>query len=66
MVMSNSTKAPRIGIYVCHCGGNISDVVDCGAVAKAATDFDHVTVTREHSFMCSDAAQNMKIGRAHV
>ncbi|MBN1773650.1 MAG: CoB--CoM heterodisulfide reductase iron-sulfur subunit A family protein [Deltaproteobacteria bacterium] len=59
--MGASDAAPRIGIYVCHCGGNISDVVDCAAVVQAAADFPHVAVAREHSFMCSDAAQTVII-----
>jgi hypothetical protein len=24
---------PKVGVYICHCGGNISDVVDVKAVA---------------------------------
>jgi heterodisulfide reductase subunit A-like polyferredoxin len=31
----NPSEEPRIGVYVCHCGGNISGVVQCELVAKA-------------------------------
>lgn len=59
--MDSSTTTPRIGVYTCHCGGNISDVVDCAAIATAAAGFENVEISREHSFMCSDAAQTMII-----
>ena len=28
----------RIGVYICYCGGNISDAVDCDQVAAALRD----------------------------
>ncbi|MBN2494913.1 MAG: CoB--CoM heterodisulfide reductase iron-sulfur subunit A family protein [Deltaproteobacteria bacterium] len=62
--MTDSKASPRdlrIGVYICHCGGNISDVVDCPKVVEAAAGFDDVVVSREHSFMCSDPAQEMII-----
>lgn len=31
---SGKEVEPRIGVYVCHCGGNISDYVDVATVAK--------------------------------
>ncbi len=30
---SSVPEKPKVGVYVCHCGGNISDVVDVKAVA---------------------------------
>lgn len=50
---------PRIGVYVCHCGGNISDVVDVEQVAQAAAKLPNVVVVRRNMFMCSDPGQNM-------
>lgn len=47
----------RIGVYVCHCGGNISDYVDVGQVAAAVAQEPGVAVSRTHMFTCSDAAQ---------
>jgi heterodisulfide reductase subunit A len=47
----------RIGVYVCHCGGNISDYVDVGAVIDAIKDEPDVVVAREAMFTCSDATQ---------
>ncbi|MEN8149587.1 MAG: CoB--CoM heterodisulfide reductase iron-sulfur subunit A family protein [Planctomycetota bacterium] len=51
--------APRIGVYVCHCGGNISDVVDVEAVVRHAEGLDGVVVARDYPFMCSDPGQNL-------
>jgi heterodisulfide reductase subunit A len=50
---------PRIGVYICHCGGNISDVVDVEQVAKRAAALPGVVVARTNTFMCSDPGQNL-------
>lgn len=47
----------RIGVYVCHCGGNISDYVDVGAVIEAVKDDPDVVVARDAMFTCSDLSQ---------
>lgn len=47
----------RIGVYVCYCGGNISDVVDCEQVAAALRTLPNVVVARTDMSMCSDAGQ---------
>jgi heterodisulfide reductase subunit A len=47
----------RIGVYVCHCGGNISDVVDVDRVADTLAREDGVAVARHITFMCSDEGQ---------
>jgi heterodisulfide reductase subunit A2 len=47
----------RIGVYVCYCGGNISDVVDCEKVADALRELPDVVVSRTDMSMCSDAGQ---------
>ena len=52
-------EEPRIGVYVCNCGGNIGDTVGCQLVAKAMSKLDGVVAAREHMFMCSDPGQNM-------
>ena len=48
---------PRIGVYVCHCGGNISDVVDVDRVADEIGRLPGVDVARHIMFMCSDEGQ---------
>jgi heterodisulfide reductase subunit A len=47
----------RIGVYVCHCGGNISDHVDIDQVVAAAQGEAGVVVARQMMFACSDAGQ---------
>ena len=47
----------RIGVYVCHCGGNISDYVDVDQVVAAAELEPGVVVARQMMFACSDAGQ---------
>ena len=56
-------KAPqeelRIGVYICHCGGNISEVVDVEKVAKEAGVPGDVVVSRDYGHMCSDVGQKL-------
>jgi heterodisulfide reductase subunit A len=52
-------KEPRVGVYVCHCGGNISGAVQCELVAKALKGLPNVTITRTDESMCSDAGQSL-------
>ncbi|MGZ6268241.1 MAG: CoB--CoM heterodisulfide reductase iron-sulfur subunit A family protein, partial [Candidatus Limnocylindrales bacterium] len=47
----------RIGVYVCHCGGNISDHVDIDQVVAAAGAEPGVVVARQMMFACSDSGQ---------
>jgi heterodisulfide reductase subunit A2 len=56
-------EAPeRIGVYVCHCGTNISDTVDVSAVTAWAGEnlADRgVVVARDYKFMCSSLGQEL-------
>ena len=56
---SNEPDDPRIGVYICHCGGNISDVVDVEKVTEEVTKIPAVKVARTNTFMCSDPGQDM-------
>jgi heterodisulfide reductase subunit A len=47
----------RIGVFVCHCGGNISDVVDVARVAKEVSRIPGVVLSITHHFLCSDPGQ---------
>ena len=51
--------AAKTGIYVCHCGGNISDVIDIAAVVAEAGRLPGVTIARDYPFMCSDPGQGL-------
>ncbi|HEY3334085.1 MAG TPA: 4Fe-4S binding protein [Candidatus Limnocylindrales bacterium] len=65
--MSDTTLTPvgkagedgqrRIGVYVCHCGGNISDYVDVEQVVDGIKDNGDVVVSRTTMFACSEASQ---------
>ncbi|MBA3021044.1 CoB--CoM heterodisulfide reductase iron-sulfur subunit A family protein [Propionicimonas sp.] len=48
----------RIGVYICHCGGNISDYVDVEAVREALADEPGVVVSTTELFACSDGTQH--------
>jgi heterodisulfide reductase subunit A len=50
---------PKVGVYICHCGGNISDHVDVEKVAEAVKDIPGVEVSHTNMFMCSDPGQEM-------
>jgi heterodisulfide reductase subunit A len=47
----------RIGVYTCHCGGNISHVVDCELVADLLGKLPNVVISRTDPSFCSDAGQ---------
>ena len=49
----------RIGVYVCYCGGNISQVIECERVAKAMSGLPNVVAARTDMSLCSDAGQSM-------
>ena len=48
----------RIGVYICHCGGNISDYVDVEAVRDALKDEPDVVISDDPMFACSDGTQH--------
>jgi heterodisulfide reductase subunit A2 len=47
----------RIGVFVCHCGENISRTVDVERVAQAALKIPGVAYATEYKYMCSDPGQ---------
>ncbi|BBO76836.1 hypothetical protein DSCW_42530 [Desulfosarcina widdelii] len=49
----------KVGIYICYCGGNISDHVDVEAVRDQVENLPNVTVARTNMFMCSDPGQDL-------
>jgi len=52
-------NAPKIGVYVCHCGINIAQTVDVKAVAEYAATLPNVVVSRDYMYMCSDPGQDL-------
>ena len=52
---------PKIGIFVCECGGNIGNVVDVKAVLEAVKNWEGVAVAKYNKYLCSKPAQEMII-----
>jgi heterodisulfide reductase subunit A len=52
----SSTK-PRIGVYVCHCGLNIAQTVDCKKVAEESARLEGVVVSKDIGYACSEPGQ---------
>ena len=52
-------EQPRIGVYICECGVNISATVDTNAVAEMAAQLPGVVVARVYKYMCSEPGQLM-------
>ncbi len=48
----------RIGVYICHCGGNISDYVDVNTVKESVKDDASVAIAKNIMFACADSSQN--------
>lgn len=50
-------EAPRIGVFVCHCGHNIGSVVDVEQVAQKAATMPGVRHAETSMYTCSDSSQ---------
>ncbi len=51
-------EAPRIGVFVCNCGGNIGGVVRVPEVAAFARTLPFVEYVEENMFTCSQDTQD--------
>ncbi len=47
----------RIGVYICHCGGNISDYVDVEELGKMFYKEENVVISKDVMFACADSNQ---------
>jgi heterodisulfide reductase subunit A2 len=56
---NDTSQEPRVGVYLCHCGQNISPKVDVAEVARFVRTLNHVVVARDYKFMCSDPGQEL-------
>jgi heterodisulfide reductase subunit A len=52
-------RNPKIGVYICHCGINISNTVDVAAVRDYVATLPGVAVARDYTYMCSDPGQGL-------
>ena len=48
---------PKVGVFICKCGGNISDVVNVNDVKLAVENCDNVSHADIDTFMCSAGGQ---------
>ncbi len=49
----------RMGVFVCWCGANIAENVDCDEVARYAGKLPSVIIARSYKYMCSDPGQKL-------
>ena len=49
----------RIGVFICHCGENISRTVDVERVAEEVGRMPGVSFSTDYKYMCSDPGQNL-------
>ncbi|HET6514447.1 MAG TPA: FAD-dependent oxidoreductase [Thermodesulfovibrionales bacterium] len=52
-------EEPRIGVFVCHCGTNISSTVEIDQVVSAAKDLPGVTYVTNTIYACAQDNQEM-------
>lgn len=57
----DTAAAPKVGVYVCHCGGNISDQVDVEEICHRLKKVPGVVTAKSNMFMCSDPGQELII-----
>ena len=50
-------QEPRIGVYVCHCGLNIAQTVDCRKGADDVAGAEGVVVSKDIVYACSEPGQ---------
>ena len=50
-------EQPRAGVYICHCGLNIAQTVDCQKVAESALGLSGVVVSKDIAYACSEPGQ---------
>ena len=49
-------EAPRLGVFVCHCGMNIGSVVNVEEVVRQVENEPNVVLATHTMFMCSDTS----------
>jgi len=56
--MPEQEKA-KVGVFICHCGGNISKVIDVDELTEYIKTIDGVETADNHVFMCSEKGQEL-------
>ncbi len=57
----NGKHPCRVGLYICHCGTNISKMVDVAQIAGKMAEHPNVVVSKHNKFMCSEPGQELII-----
>ncbi len=57
VALDKAEAEPRIGVYVCHCGLNIAQTVDCPGVAADAEQLPQVALAKSITYACSEPGQ---------
>jgi heterodisulfide reductase subunit A len=50
---------PRVGVFICHCGGIIGNEISSPGLAEWAKNLPHVAYSTDYIFMCSDPGQEL-------
>ncbi|MDF1540033.1 MAG: FAD-dependent oxidoreductase, partial [Candidatus Thorarchaeota archaeon] len=53
------TDEPRVGVFICHCGGIIGNEISSPGLADWAKDLPNVAYSTDYLFMCSDPGQEL-------
>ena len=53
----SKTGVSKTGVYLCRCGGNISDVVDVEGIVAEVSKMDGVVFADVQDYMCSSSGQ---------
>lgn len=56
---TNGNGQIKIGVYICHCGVNISATVNVTQVRDFIAKQPNVVIARDYKFMCSDPGQDL-------
>ena len=49
----------KVGVFICHCGGNISKSIDMEKLTEYASKIDGVATAHDYIFVCSEAGQDL-------
>jgi len=56
--MTKNDKNKKIGVFLCHCGDNIAEIVNIKKLKKDLSENKELVV-KDHLFLCSESGQNM-------
>jgi heterodisulfide reductase subunit A2 len=56
---TNGNGQIKVGVYICHCGVNISATVNVTEVRDFIAKQPNVVIARDYKFMCSDPGQDL-------